>query len=96
MAIQIHIFLGYLQNKEMKIHLYQSKLWQKSKMFSETDLIETKWQEQDYIGFFIPSLLTCTQIKEKEQVVKTHLQRYCPKLNLDQHSTYLFSQVFIL
>lgn len=96
MSFQIRIFLGYLQNKEMKIHLSQSTGWQEAKMLSLANLVETEWQEQEYIGFFVPPQLSCAQIKEKELEIKTQLQLYCPKLNLDKHSAYLFSQLFIL
>jgi hypothetical protein len=96
MSIQIRIFLGYLQNKELKIHLDQSICWHEAKTLGLATLTETNWQEKDYIGLFIPSRLNCHQIKEKEQEIKSQLQVYCPKLNLDKHSSYLFSQLFLL
>ena len=96
MSIQIRIFIGYPQNKEMKIHLIQSKSWQEAKMLGSGPLTETNWQEKDYIGLFIPSLLNCVQLKEKGEEVKTQLQLYCPKLNVDKHASYLLSQLFIL
>lgn len=96
MSIQIRIFLGFPQNKELKIHLNQSSGWQEAKMLGQTNLIETNWQEKEYIGLFVPLFSTCVQLKEKEQEIKTQLQLYCPKLNLDKHAVYLFSQLFII
>lgn len=95
MSIQIRLFLGYYENKEIKIHLNQSALWQKEKTLGLSTLTETNWEEKDYIGFFIPQLVNCSQIKEKEQNIKTQLQLYCPKLNLDKHSIFILSQLFI-
>jgi hypothetical protein len=95
MSIEIRIFLGFLQNKEIKIHLSQSAKWREAKILGLTTLNETNWHDTDYIGFFVPSLLTYQQLKVKEQEIKTQLQLYCPKLNLDKHLTYLFSQLFI-
>lgn len=95
MVIQTRIFLGYLQNKEIKTYLNQSKRWKEAKNLTPTDLVETSWQEKEYIGKFIPSLLTYTQIKEIEEKIKAHLQFYCPKLNLDKYSAQLLSQLFI-
>ena len=96
MSIEIRFFIGYIQNKEISIHLNQSRKWKEAKLLGETRLTETHWEEKDYIGFFIPSLMTYAQLKEKEEEVKTQLQIYCPKLNLDKHSVYLFSQLFLL
>lgn len=95
MSVQIRIFLGCILNKEVKLHLQQSSKWKEAKLVGEPILIETRWQEKEYIGCYIPSLLTYDQLKEKEREVKTQLQIYCPKLNLDKHSIYLFSQLFL-
>lgn len=94
MPITIRIFLGFPQNSEMKLHLNQSKTWQEAKILG-LGLEETEWEGKDYIGTFIPSLLNTYQIKEKEQEIKSQLQKYCPKLNLDRHSSYLISLLFI-
>lgn len=95
-SIQIRVFLGFLQSKEMRIHLNQNAGWREAKTFGLSNLVETKWQEKDYIGFFIPTLLSCAEIQEKEQEIKAQLQLYCPKLDLDKHSAYLLPQLFIL
>lgn len=95
MTIQTKIFLGFVLNKEMKIHLNQNSKWKENKLIGKLLLTETHWQEKEYIGIFIPSLLSYTQLKEKEKEVKVQLQFYCPKLNLDKHSIYLFPQLFL-
>lgn len=94
MTIQSKFFLGYILSKELKIHLNQNSKWKEHKLTGELLLTETYWQEKEYVGIFIPSLLSYVQLKEKEKEVKSHLQSYCPKLNLDKHSVYLFSQLF--
>lgn len=95
MTIQIHIFLGYQQNKEIKMYLNQSHSWKESKLLGNATLSVTQWQDQEYIGLFISLLSSCSHIKEKEQEIKTQLQLYCPKLNLDKHSACLFPQLFL-
>lgn len=95
MSIQVRLFLGYLQNKEIKVHLNQSRRWKEAHLLGSTELIETQWQENSYLGTFIPSLIAFTQIQEKKLFVKTQLQLYCPKLNLDKHRLLLFPQIFI-
>jgi hypothetical protein len=95
MSVQIRIFMGYLQNKEIKMHLNQSANWKEAKLLHENSLMETQWQENDYIGLFIPSGMVSSQLKVKEQEVNQHMQAYFPKLNLEKHKILIFSQVFI-
>lgn len=95
MTIQIRIFMGYVQNKEVNLHLGRSASWKEEKLLGNLHLVETRWQDKDYIGFFISSFMTYDQLKEKEKEVKTQLQHYCPKLNLDKHAIHLFSQSFL-
>ena len=96
MSVQTRIFLGYIQNKEIKLHLKQSVSWQQAKSLSLSELEEIHWNDKEYIGRFIPPLLNCEEIKGKEAEIKTQLQLYCPNLKLDKHSPYLLSQIFIL
>jgi hypothetical protein len=96
MSFQIRLFLGYVQNKELKVHLNQSIRWKEAKLLGEATLIETQWQDKEYIGLFIPPIVTLPLIKDKEESVKTQLQVYCPKINLDKHSILIFSQLFII
>lgn len=95
MSIQTKIFLGYLLNKEIRIHLNQNSKWKENKLIGELLLTETHWQEKEYIGIFMSPLLSSAQLKEKEKEVKSQLQVYCPKLNLDKHSVHIFSQLFL-
>lgn len=93
--MQIRIFLGFEQNKAIKIHLNQSPLWKEAKLLGASFLIEISHQEKNYIGCFIPEFLSLLQIKEKEQEIRSQLQLYCPKLSLDKHHSYILSQLFI-
>ncbi len=96
MSLQIRIFLGYHQNKELKMYLNQSKRWKEAKVSGLLTLKETLWENDEYIGLFISPMSTCALIKEKEQEIKRQLQLYCPKINLDKHASYLFPQLFFL
>jgi hypothetical protein len=93
--MQIKIFLGYHQNQLLKMHLHRSVDWKEGKLLGQLFLAETVYENKDYIGLFIPPLLTYAQLKDKEGEIKTHLRFYCPKLDLDKETTYLFSQLFI-
>ena len=95
MSIQIQLFLGYRQTKEVKILLSQSTHWKEAKVSGQTGLIEVLQEGHDYIGVHLPSGLTYQKIIEKEIEIKSQLQHYCPKLNLKPHQFYLFSQLFV-
>ncbi|MFI0435204.1 MAG: hypothetical protein ACH350_05690 [Parachlamydiaceae bacterium] len=95
MTIQIRLFMGFLFNKELKIHLNQNSKWREAKLIGECSLIEAISQDKEYLGCFIPSLIPYDELKKQERDVRDQLQIYCPKLNLDKRSIYLFSQLFI-
>lgn len=94
MALHYRIFMGFLHEKDLKIHLIQSELWKEAKI-SEEIFVQTNWQNKEYLGIFIPSSSTYLQLKSQEQSLKTQLQKFCPKLNVENYPIYLFSQVFI-
>ena len=96
MAIEIQIFIGFRQNGEIKAHLKRSSRWTDAKMINQALLKETSKDAAEYIGCYMPSQVFYDQLKEKELELKRQLQIYCPKLNLDKHPIYLFSQIFII
>lgn len=94
MAVQIRIFIGLQQNSEVKMHLSHSVAWKEAKLLGNVDLTEIQDLGKDYIGHFVPPLLTFAQLKKIEAEIKSQLQLYCPKLNLDKRRFYLLSQLF--
>lgn len=95
MTVEIRIFLGCRQTKELKMHLNQSSLWKEAKDLGSSHLVEVCWKEHDYIGMHVPSALPCKSIGEEESAIKSQLQLYCPKLILSKHPFYLFPQIFL-
>lgn len=95
MPAQPRIFIGYIQDKELMIHLNRSKKWKEANLTRNFSLSEVTYQSKNYIGFFIPSLINYDQLKRKEQELKLQMQIYCPKFNLDKQPVYLFLQLFL-
>lgn len=93
--IRVKIFLGYLQNGEIKMHLNQSESWQRAKLLNEQLLSEARQDEKEYIGVWLDAPLSLQVVKNTKQEVKTQLQLYCPKIKLDAHAFFLFPQAFI-
>lgn len=96
MPIQIRIFIGFLLNKEMRMHLKQSAAWSEAKMLGNPDLTEAQDHDKEYIGRFVSSPVSCSELKKMESEIKSQLHLYCPKLNLDKQRSYLISQLFFL
>lgn len=89
------IFLGFLQNGELKMHLNQSPLWKETKLLQVSAFSEVHFENQHYVGTFIQSPCDYSQLKEYELELRQHLQRHCPKLNADKQPLYLFLQLFL-
>ncbi len=96
MGIETKIFLGCQLTKDIEIALNHSKTWQSEKQINQTSLDQTEKEGKSYLGVYLNSPACQPEIKEKEKILKTKLQLYCPKLNLDQHNFLLFPQLFIV
>lgn len=91
------LFLGYLITSELKMHLNQSSNWKEDKLSFLNELQETRFQEKDYVGYFIESpLISSYEISEEQQKLKKKLQHYCPKLNTEKQPVYIFSELFLV
>ena len=95
MSLQTQLFLGLLIDHELNIHLNKSATWKESRITGQSLLKQVHQKEKEYLGYIISSSISVDQIKEKETQLKTELQNYCPKLNLDKHKIYLFSQLLL-
>lgn len=94
--IKTHIFLGCLKSAELNMHLNQSAIWKEEVTIQEQSLVEAHFEEKSYIGLIRPfSALTFEELKEMEKKARNQLQQYCPKLQVDKLTFYLFSQTFI-
>lgn len=91
----IKFFLGILFNGEVKMHLNQSQSWKEATLFKNQVLIETFFQDKQYIGILLDSPFNYSDIKNKEQELKKQLQLYSSKLILDKQKVYLFPQLFL-
>lgn len=94
-AIETKLFLGLIQNNELKMHLAQSQEWEKAKIFTENQLKEIHWHDKDYIGALLSSPANYAALQKKAREVKSQLQLYCPKFKVDNLIFYIFPQVFI-
>lgn len=94
-GVDVKIFLGFLQKSEIKMHLDHSDLWQRSKSLNENMLFQVDKNNQVYIGQWIIPPISYENLKKNESEIRSQLQLYCPKLKLDAHQLYLFTQIFV-
>lgn len=97
--IQTKIFVGCLLTPDLKLHLTQSQSWKQAaigRLPESEDLIETHFQEKDYLGIFIPhDKPTVLDLKKVEVLVKDKFFSYCPELGNPPLKIYIFPQVFV-
>lgn len=93
--IQPRLFIGFIVNGEMKMHLNQSATWKEAALFQSADLNHVHFENKEYIGQFLELALNYEELKQKEKELKNRLQHYCPNLNLESLTAYLFPQTFI-
>ncbi|MBA3723183.1 MAG: hypothetical protein H0W88_12390 [Parachlamydiaceae bacterium] len=91
----IKFFLGFIQNGEIKMHLNHSNLWKDATLFQKQELMTTHFQEKEYIGISIETPISTIILKDIENNLKEQMQHYFPKLEIDKHNVFLFSQLFL-
>jgi hypothetical protein len=81
------------------MHLNNSELWNQTKLHlqgTEETLIQTHFEQGDYIGYFLESdLVTVQELRGLESIMRSRLQNYCPKLDTTKLKISLLPQIFI-
>lgn len=98
--VTVKLFVGYLLTSDIRMYLKQSAAWKQAKIMEEPDsrdLLETHFQDKDYIGKYIAQdNLTLRELRSFENSVHQSLLNYCPELSQESNlKIYLFPQVFI-
>lgn len=93
--MDVKFFLGFFLHSEIKMHLNQSSSWKEASLFQNPPLMQTKFEDKEYIGMVIPSPLPFIEIQQREQELKNILLQFCPKLSIDKHKIFLFPQLFL-
>ncbi len=94
----VKLFVGCTLTSEIRMHLNESRLWNQAQVAprQERDLIETRFQQQEYLGRFLNEKeLAIPELKEIEKGVRSSIESYCPKLNSDRLSFCVFPQLFL-
>ena len=91
----VKIFIGFPFKGELKMHLNKSALWKNSHIGQAPPLTHTQYLDQAYLGLSSPLPCTQKELNIKRDELKTHLHLYCPDLNIDRLTVYLFPQFFI-
>lgn len=97
--VTVKLFVGYLMTSDIRMYLKQSSSWKQAKILKEPDLrdlLETHFQDRDYIGKYIShSSLTISELRTMESSIHQSLLNYCPELSQETLKIYVFPQVFI-
>lgn len=94
MSHTIQFFLGYLISSEMNRHLHESSSWKNDLLTGKNLLCKSIYREKEYLGIRISSPQNLQQIHQISENIKSELQLYCPKINLDNRSLFIFTEFF--
>jgi hypothetical protein len=94
-SAHVKFFLGFPLTSEIKMHLNQSPQWKEASLFQTQEMTEINFEGKEYIGFLLESPLLYTQLKNKEKDLKSQLQYYCSKIQIEKQKIYLFPQLFV-
>ena len=96
-GIEFKLFVGCPINAELRLHLDRSSLWKEAKILqSSEDLIETHFNQKEYIGFFLKQdKPTLSELQEIEMKILQTLKSYCPQFASEKIRILVFSQLFI-
>lgn len=90
MPIQYEIFVGFLINAELKCSLKKLYLSIQKGKKADFPLIESVYENKQYLGLKAKLPLSCTDLKQIEKSLRSELQFYFPRLNLSNRPTYIF------
>ena len=97
--LTVKLFMGFLINSEMRMHLASSIAWKEAQILKEMNpnhLLEVHFQEENYVGKFLPeACIKLSEIKQYEAEVRERLLTYCPTLKQEKFKLYILSQQFI-
>lgn len=90
------LFAGIIITSELQMHLNASKAWQNALLDSSADLIKARYEDSDYLGFYLSEQKLClSELARYEQLIRDRLKNYCPKLDNTHLKCVVFSQIFI-
>ncbi len=95
-GVSTKLFVGFLLNSELRMHLNQSKTYKQEKIGSQSDFIEIHYQDKDYFGHFLDkSLITLKELKKMDSEMRKKLELYCPAFDTDHATFVVLTQVFV-
>lgn len=94
MSHTLQFFLGYWISPEISISLHQSKSWQEALLTGRNLLFKSTFNGKEYLGMRTFSPQNLKQIQKMGEIIKSELQLYCPKINLDNRSLFIFTEFF--
>lgn len=95
MNTKYNFFIGYLISSEIQMHLNQSKQWNEQLSIGIASLKRIPYKKKEYLGLYIESPQSLNKLTFLSEKIKSELNLYCPKLNLNNRSLFLFPELFL-
>lgn len=95
----LKLFLGIPITSEVRMHLNHSIQWKEAqilKEFNSDHLLEVPFQEENYVGKFMPANeASIAELHAQEKLIFEKLRFYCPLLKIEKFRVKIFTQQFI-
>jgi hypothetical protein len=93
------LFAGFRISSEIRMHLNQSIQWKHATLLTASmpfSLQRIPYQGKEYLGFYLKShRLTVKELREFQDMIKQEVNQYCPDLEVETMTVFIFPQVFI-
>lgn len=97
-GISLKIFIGFIVNSELRMHLMNSKTWKEMLIVERSNknaLKLVRYGDKEYWGCYIPHLyISLDEIPSLEAELQNALKVHCPQIK-KSFPLYIFSQSFI-
>lgn len=81
------------------MHLNTSMPWKEAKILKDFDvfhLVETHFQDENYVGRFLSvNQINLNELRKEELAILEKIREYCPGLKLEKIKVKIFPQRFI-
>lgn len=88
-------FIGCVITQELKFSLQHNKLWKQATNTETSPLIEIYHAGKNYLGQYLPNQVSMSELQQIRETTLEAIIFFCPQLNRETITLYIFPQVFI-
>ena len=96
-GVFVRLFMGFPLTSAFRSQLLHSPTWKNAQLNPLFDLVLIQHEGQEYVGLVLDGdKIPLSDLQKKEIEIKSTLLKQCPQLNLDELSTAIFPQQYVM